>query len=468
MGFLFSIWCREYFLPRLNQNLGDVDLVSKSHLLINRKIKNFIQSIGGIVTDNFALKTSIFSEYKYIPYPHELLREFLSRRLVGPTDALVYAELLNFVNEKWDKCFPSQSTLAKNLGISRKMVHLSLKKLKLCGLISYEQENGSSCRYDLLDPKTCLLGDRVVSSQGQGGVLTGTGGVPTGTLLKSNLPKSKSTNINKGENDILENSDLVKEEKSGGVDLKNSGINKVLSENPSISPAPFNDADAIDADARNANGQEFELKLVSKSRKKLNSDQLVLKNCFVDEDGVIRIELITNQILEKQSLHAAHGGLMSFTKEKQVGYRPEKIKAGLSPRSKKKDNGFNILYERFKQVCHKNGYDAPESGRSNKSIDDMIKQYGAEDAARISECAVDNWINIDSIVKGFIHRPVPTLSEISLGFVCEHLFAHINAKEKGLVLKSKKPKKSATKSSHNDKLRQMMLEKLEKEEDKAV
>ena len=172
---------------------------------------------------------------------------------------------------------------------------------------------------------------------------------------------------------------------------------------------------------------------------------MVLRNCESSDNGLIRLDLMTNAVgIEKESLHAAQGGSVSFSKEKQIGFRPEKAKKGISSRSKKKESRFDSVYQAYYEACQKNGYDVPAKHYSNRNIDNMIEAYGPARFAELVACAVENWPKITEIVKNFEHRPVPTLGEISLPFVCEHLNAHLVDKEKGLLNKNKEKPKNKT------------------------
>ena len=388
-----------------------------------------------------------------------LLNKFRKNKLIGSSDVSVYTALMDCINEKTGKCCPRQSTIAKKVGLSRQRVNQILVKLKKLGFISVVQNGFYSCEYEFsslddvhknnksmviadLHPPDCgfapLIADLHIYSDLNSSDL----------VTKNNMPPS-------AENSVL-NSDLVKEEDiSEVVGLKIGSVNEVLLKE--IPPTPLlNDTQALDANALIADSQEIRLKLVRSSKKK-PTGQLVLRSSFVDDEGTIHIQLITNEsptgltndqknesMAADESLRAANDRIEGnmFTKAQQVGPRPEKKKKGISNRSQKKDNRFEVAYDRFYQACQKNGYDCPSKHQSNRQIDLMIEAYGVERFSQLVECAVENWINITDIVKSFTHRPVPTLGEISLGFVCEHLNAHLVAKEKGILGKPKKKRKS--------------------------
>lgn len=387
-----------------------------------------------------------------------LLNKFRKNKIIGSSDVSVYTALMDCINEETGKCCPRQSTIAKKVGLSRQRVNQILLKLKNLGFISIKQNGFYSCEYgfsSLADMhKSCeapLIADLHPPDCGFAPLIADlhiySDLISPDLITKNNIPPS-------AENSVL-NSELDKEEEIKEIGLKSGSVNEVLLEE--IPPTPLlNDTIALDANALIADSQEIKLKLVRSSKKK-PTGQLVLRSSFIDDEGTIHIQLITNgdgleinnivrneQSYDHDVLRAANDRIEGnmFTKAQQVGVRPEKKKKGISNRSQKKDDRFETVYSRFYQACQKNGYDCPSKHQSNRQIDFMIETYGVERFSQLVECAVENWTNITDIVKSFSHRPVPTLGEISLGFVCEHLNAHLVAKEKGLLEKPKKKRKS--------------------------
>lgn len=119
---------------------------------------------------------------------------------------------------------------------------------------------------------------------------------------------------------------------------------------------------------------------------------------------------------------------LPFGKDKLPPKKEKKSKP-LGGRSKNKDNKFEVVYARFQKACMNNGFDCPSFSQSNRQIDLMIQAYGVERMSEIAEFAVNNWDKIDKIISNFRHKPIPTLSEIALGFVCEHLNAQLSEKK---------------------------------------
>lgn len=94
----------------------------------------------------------------------------------------------------------------------------------------------------------------------------------------------------------------------------------------------------------------------------------------------------------------------------------------------KKRNIFNTVLDSFKRACDRNGFPSVHGQLLNSRIELMIKNYGVDTTILMVDIAVDNWRQIDQIVRGFTHRELPNLSEISLPFVCEALFCELHGR----------------------------------------
>jgi len=426
---------------------------------------------------NAAYIDMVFDEFFY-KTPKKLI-PLIKKKIINHSDLAVYSRLLDIFSADWDYTRPSQEFIANGTGLERKCVSKILNKLKRLGFINFEKTNGfNSCTYSLNNPdevveklllgdsksniceKESLYGDKcsVESLYGDSESLYGAQFISL---------YSDPGNNKKNKEEKIENSELVKKEKgiSENVGMKSSGVNEVLSKKNTPHTPPLNAAHALDAHALIADSQEIKLKLVRSSKKK-PTGQLVLRSSFIDDEGTIHIQLITNEdgvktnnivrnekSYDQDILRAANDRIEGnmFTKSQQIGIKPEKKKKGLSKRSQKKDDMFGIVYSRFYKSCQKNGFDCPINQQSNRQIDFMIKTYGVERLSQIVECAVDNWQNIKEIVSSsFNNKPVPTLAQITLGFVAESLNAHLVAKEKGLVDIPKKKRKSKKDKSDKD------------------
>jgi len=391
----------------------------------------------------------------------------VKKKIINHSDLAVYSRLLDIFSADWDHTRPSQEFIANGTGLERKCVSKILNKLKKLGFIHFEKINGfSSCTYTLNNPdeiiEKLLSKSNILDMESHNcdkenmQSLYGDTESLYGAQFRSLYSDPVNNKKNK-ENEILVlNSELDKEEGIKEVGLKSGSVNEVLLEE--IPPTPLlNDTIALDANALIADSQEIKLKLVRSSKKK-PTGQLVLRSSFVDDEGTIHIQLITNedgleinnivrndQSYDNDILRAANDRIEGnmFTKAQQVGVRPEKKKKGISNRSQKKDDRFETVYSRFYQACQKNGYDLPSRHQSNRQIDFMIETYGVERLSQLVECAVENWHRIKEIVSNsFNQKQIPTLAQITLGFVAESLNAHLIAKEKGLVDKPKKKRKS--------------------------
>ncbi len=118
----------------------------------------------------------------------DILRLYGAR--IGVAGLGVYNVLAMFAGSETQVCFPSQNTVAKLLGISRRTVIRKIKLLGDLGLIEVEKRNGR-CRYRLLR--------RRVSGAAQYGDRQVTAGVPVGNT-KDNKRIRVVNNIDKGEN----------------------------------------------------------------------------------------------------------------------------------------------------------------------------------------------------------------------------------------------------------------------------
>lgn len=447
--------------------------------------------------EEFYWDDSPFAKYKF-----RHLAPFIRDGIIGSNDSIVFCYLVNFVKDFHDIHFMSQKRCAEELGLSRFQVNRSMKRLCSVGLINKGYRHGSSCYYSLNKPsdaydKYC---HKTKHSINQTCADLHTHTPPTcadlHTYKKSLTPNKKllhhqqppaecskfnHNNINKGEED------------GEVVETKSGGINTVLLGNPPIAQPPLNNASALDAGARNAKFHTISFKIVNEG-----AVQMPLHS--VERDGdLIVVKLLTNpaglpaigggEVMPADSLCGAQGqpkGLDMYSKSKQVGVRKketdefkdridekrkqmrqeayarqkEKNQEYLQKRKEKglekvhaKRAEFNRLFDSFKAACIKHGYDAPATQSSNTSIDRMIQNYGIEDACRIAETAAKHWHHLDLVVRNYSKRPVPTLSEIAIGFVSEHLFARAVADDKGLPLAEplgkRKEKKPSTESKQS-------------------
>lgn len=70
---------------------------------------------------------------------------------ITSTERLVLILLADYANSNTKLCFPSQSRMARELGVSRKHINRSIANLKLKGLIkTHPIKGGRSVGYDLL------------------------------------------------------------------------------------------------------------------------------------------------------------------------------------------------------------------------------------------------------------------------------------------------------------------------------
>ena len=95
-------------------------------------------------------------------------------KLLGPIGIAVYNALALHASKEEQSCYPSQSTIADLIGVSRQSVSKQIQLLKACNIIATEQEqDGQSLTYYLLDRNTWIpvnLVDRGCQPGSQGGV----------------------------------------------------------------------------------------------------------------------------------------------------------------------------------------------------------------------------------------------------------------------------------------------------------
>ena len=71
-------------------------------------------------------------------------------RLLGPDALAVYYALCRFANNRTQRCWPSQSTIANRTGMTRRTVRKALRKLEGFCLVEIERHLGGASNYCLL------------------------------------------------------------------------------------------------------------------------------------------------------------------------------------------------------------------------------------------------------------------------------------------------------------------------------
>lgn len=84
---------------------------------------------------------------------------------LGPYGLAVYMALCRYANRE-QECWPSQRRIAKDVGMCRKQVGLTLARLEELKLVAVERTNGTSNTYILLD--TCEPDSQGCESHSQG------------------------------------------------------------------------------------------------------------------------------------------------------------------------------------------------------------------------------------------------------------------------------------------------------------
>lgn len=408
---------------------------------------------------------------RYMPFYFDIYSKFVENDL-KLNDFLVFSYLLNFVNENMELFYPSQSRIANALKMHRVTVNKCIDKLEKLEIIDKGFRNGTTCFYSInLEKIRSNDFFKIKSQPVAAGYTPPVAADYTNILYSLNNLNIQHQQISKNVTNV---EDLNKKEIGlPEVELKTTVVN----EDGKYPLPPFtNDAVALDAQALDAESNEFKI-IVNKNPK---PTQMVLKSAEV-VDGVIHLQLLTNPaafdsknndvfspLSKKELLRGANARLGEnvFSKSDQLRksktvepedkkkefYEKQKAKAKArakdyadkakgkakgkaSEKVKLKRGQFEIVFDAFKLACDKHGYAAPEKQASNDSINKMISSYGIDRCCQMVSVAVANWHNLNDIVKNFNHRPVPTLSEIAIGFFSEHLFARVVAEEKGLVKK---------------------------------
>ena len=94
-----------------------------------------------------ARKGSILKPGKYASIPHRVL----SSKRLEPSDKLVYMAILDHLGKN-KVAWPSQTTLARETGLSERSVRYSVKRLMKAGLIYFDDPHGRNNRYILIEP----------------------------------------------------------------------------------------------------------------------------------------------------------------------------------------------------------------------------------------------------------------------------------------------------------------------------
>ena len=94
-----------------------------------------------------ALKGSILKPGQYASLPHCIL----SSRLLDSSDKLVYMAILDHLG-KHKTAWPSQTTLARETGLSERTVRYSVKRLMEVCLIYFDDARGRENHYTLIEP----------------------------------------------------------------------------------------------------------------------------------------------------------------------------------------------------------------------------------------------------------------------------------------------------------------------------
>jgi DNA-binding MarR family transcriptional regulator len=68
-------------------------------------------------------------------------------RNLGASGIAVYNALASFANAKTQSCFPSQSTIGKITGMSKRTVSLKMRQLERVGLIRREKQKNQTVCY---------------------------------------------------------------------------------------------------------------------------------------------------------------------------------------------------------------------------------------------------------------------------------------------------------------------------------
>ena len=77
----------------------------------------------------------------------------------------VYNALASFANSKTQRCYPSQDTIARLIGLSKRTVMRKLKLLESLGLIKIERK-GINCGYYLLKVRPEVTKETKLSDKG--------------------------------------------------------------------------------------------------------------------------------------------------------------------------------------------------------------------------------------------------------------------------------------------------------------
>lgn len=101
---------------------------------------------------------------KFIKYP-EFISALIQSRKINCKDAAVYSKLISYAHTETGECFPSQSRLAYDIGISLRSTARAISRLKRAGLISsFKKKDKNTCNYIFLDHNNAVKHSRCVPS----------------------------------------------------------------------------------------------------------------------------------------------------------------------------------------------------------------------------------------------------------------------------------------------------------------